>query len=393
MLNITRKHLKIQRNKKNFPMKKTAFYQLEKHLEPIFTNAIEKEFFSGAVAAISFYKKGVKKRLIKSYGRTRNDEKGEKVTAGTVFDLASLTKPLCTTLCVLSLIENCKIKWTSELKSLIKDKTAPYLKKIKIEQLLSYSSGLKDYKPFFNDYEAKYSEKSKKQIIKKILLEPLVYEPGKKYLYSDLGFMLLGEIIEKVSGKELDRYFTEKIIRPLQLEKSIFFRPFSIVAEKYEKKYAATEICPWRNRLLQGEVHDEHCWLIGGVAGHAGLFGTIGGVLSLTEHILDQWQGRSNHPSYSNVLLQHALNKKYPGETWGMGFDRPSAQGSSAGKYLSASSIGHLGYTGTSFWIDPERELVVVLLTNRVHPTRKNEQIKEFRPLFHNTVIEKLDSK
>jgi len=374
-------------------MKNKGFDQLEKHLDPVFYTAIEKVVFSGAAVAIFFNEKGVKKRLIKSYGRTRNDKKGENITANTFFDLASLTKPLCTTLCILSLIENKKLKWKSALKTLIKDKTGHCLQKIKIEDLLSHSSGLTDYKPFFKEYEAKYSKKVKKEIIKQILLEPLEYEPGEKCLYSDLGFILLGEIIEQVSGKKLDVYFSEKITRPLQIEKNLFFRKIYNQAEKNKNLFVATEICPWRKRLLQGEVHDEHCWLMGGVAGHAGLFGTAGGVLTLTEKILQQWRGKEEHPAYSNTLLQKAVGWKNKKQTWSMGFDRPSAEGSSAGKYLSPSSIGHLGYTGTSFWIDPERELIVVLLTNRVHPTRKNESIKIFRPLFHNTVIERLNIK
>ena len=374
-------------------MKNKGFDQLENNLDPVFYSAIEKEVFSGAAVAIFFNEKGVKKRIIKSYGRTRNDKKGENITANTFFDLASLTKPLCTTLCILSLIENKKLKWTSDLKNSIRDKKGRCLKKIKIEDLLSHSSGLTDYKPFFKEYEAKYSKKVKKEIIKKILLEPLEYEPGEKCLYSDFGFILLGEIIEQVSGKKLDVYFSEKITMPLQIDKSLFFRKVSNQAEKNKNFFAATEICPWRKRLLQGEVHDEHCWLMGGVAGHAGLFGTPGGVLKLTEKILQQWRGKEEHPAYSNTLLQKAVGWKKKKQTWCMGFDRPSGEGSSAGKYLSPSSIGHLGYTGTSFWIDPERELIVVLLTNRVHPTRKNESIKIFRPLFHNTVIERLNIK
>lgn len=374
-------------------MKKTGFDQLEKHLARLFSKAIEKDVFSGAAAALFFNEKEVEKRLITAYGRTRKDEKGARITADTVFDLASLTKPLCTVLCIISLIEDQKLTFGSELNSLITNKIKPNLKKITIEQLLSHSSGLIDYKPFYADYKPEFSKKAKKQLIKEIMGEPLAYKGGEKCVYSDLGFILLGEIVEQVTGKKLDKYFTETIIKPLLLEKNLFFRPLSISKQKAEKNIAATEICPWRKRLLQGEVHDEHSWIMGGVAGHAGLFGTAGGVLTLAEHILKQWQGKSRHPAYSYELLQYALNRQFPGETWCMGFDRPSTETSSAGQYMAKNSVGHLGYTGTSFWIDPAKELIVVLLTNRVHPTRKNEQIKEFRPLFHNTVIEGLGLK
>ncbi|MDW7771419.1 MAG: serine hydrolase domain-containing protein [Desulfobulbaceae bacterium] len=371
-------------------MKNSAFFQLEKHLDSLFANALENGIFSGAAAAIFCREKGVEKRVIKTYGRTRKDASGEKITSRTFFDLASLTKPLCTALSVLNLIENKKLTWSSDLQSPLLYKNGLNLLPITIEQLLSHRSGLIDYKPFFRDFEAHYSAKNKKRLIEKILREPLAGKPGIKCVYSDLGFIILGEIIEQLSEKKLDIYFKENISGLLQLETKLFFRPLPAKQENNGVDFAATELCPWRKRLLQGEVHDEHCWLMGGVAGHAGLFGTIEGVLQLTEHILKQWLDRSKQPVFSNTLLQHALNKKFPGETWCLGFDRPSPGGSSSGKYLSSRSVGHLGYTGTSFWIDPEKEIIMVLLSNRIHPTRKNEKIKQFRPLFHDTVIESL---
>ena len=145
--------------------------------------------------------------------------------------------------------------------------------------------------------------------------------------------------------------------------------------------------------MLQGEVDDEHCWLMNGVAGHAGLFGTIQGVLEMSAHILNQWQGREEHPAYSNTLLQIALTKQYSDQTWCKGFDTPSQPGSSAGEYISGKSVGHLGFTGTSFWIDPEKDMVIVLLTNRIHPTRDNEKIKKFRPLLYDAVYQAMQGK
>jgi CubicO group peptidase (beta-lactamase class C family) len=304
-----------------------------------------------------------------------------------------LTKPLCTTLSILSLIEKKELDWGYCIKDLINVKTSSVLKNISVGQLLSHSSGLIDYRPFFKGFEPVPSKRTKKKIIEAVFNEPLAHTPGKKCMYSDLGYILLGEIIEKVSGKSIDKYFKKEIIRPLQLEESIFFKSLWGSREKKITDIAATERCSWRKKLLQGEVHDEHSWLMGGIAGHAGLFGTAGGVLTLLENILHLWQGREEHPAYSSMLLQKAIGWKKENETWAMGFDRPSTSSSSAGKYFSPSSIGHLGYTGTSFWIDPEKELIIVLLTNRIHPTRKNEKIKQFRPVFHNTVVEALGIK
>lgn len=371
-------------------MKNRGFLQLEKHLDSLFANALKNEVFSGASAAVFYREGGVENRVIKSYGRTLYGEQGETVTTGTVFDLASLTKPLCTVLCILCLIEDGKLDWSTELKRVIRGRTSPSLNNIQIGQLLSHSSGLIDYRPFFKDFKPAFSKQSKKRLIGKVLQEHVHYDPGSRCLYSDLGYILLGEIIERISETELDRYFREKISGPLQLDGSLFFRPYAAGIDMRPDRVAATEVCPWRKRLMHGEVHDEHCWLMGGVAGHAGLFGTAAGVLALTEHIRKEWQGRSRNPSYSAALLQRALNWKYKDQTWSMGFDRPSSEGSSAGKYLSKNSVGHLGYTGTSFWIDPERDLIAVLLTNRVHPTRKNEKIKIFRPRYHDTIVESI---
>ena len=200
-------------------------------------------------------------------------------------------------------------------------------------------------------------------------------------------------MIEKLTGQRLDNIYREKVTGPLGLEKQVLFRAVDIYGKKENRHVAATQNCPWRKRVLQGEVDDEHCWLMNGVSGHAGLFGTINGVLNLTKNILNMWQGRENHPSYSNELLRKALTRPYKNQTWCMGFDTPSPLGSSSGKYLSRQSVGHLGFTGTSFWIDPEKDMTVVLLTNRVHKSRDNEKIKKFRPLLHDTLFKEMQIK
>lgn len=369
-------------------MKKKPVSPLEKRLDSLFAEALKKKIFSGAAAGLFFSGKGEELRMVRSYGTTRYDEKAEKIEKHTMFDLASLTKPLCTVLCVLSLLEEKKLALSTPLQEALKGyRIASHLQDITIEYLMSHSSGFIDYRPLYREFKPVCSTDSKKKIIRKILQEPLVYRPGEKCLYSDLGFMLLGEIVEQAAGRRLDVYFGKKISLPLNLDKKILFRPLGRTCfPEPVPGTAATEYCPWRHRMLQGEVHDEHSWLMGGVAGHAGLFGTAAGVLALAEHILAQWQGKESIPSYGNNLLQAALAKTCRGGTWSLGFDRPAEKGSSAGRYFSAKSAGHLGYTGTSFWIDPERSMIAVLLGNRVHPTRKNVQIREFRPLFHDTV-------
>ncbi|GBE53766.1 penicillin-binding protein 4* [bacterium BMS3Bbin14] len=374
-------------------MQNSSFQPLEKSLEQLFDRGLAKGVFTAAACAI-FTESGDRPgRLIKTWGRTRKGKKGEKVNPETIFDLASLTKPLCTTLSILCLIDQGVLDWSDSLDMLLRAEIEPGKRNIRLDQLLSHSSGLRSYRPYFAGFAPEIKKDNKKNLIKALLEEPLAYEPGSECRYSDLGFMLLGEVVERVSGRQLDTFFNEKIIKPLKIEEAPFFSALNSNRSKKTEKFAATENCPWRGRVMQGEVHDEHAWLMGGVAGHAGLFGTIRAVLLMTEKILHQWQGQEKHPAYSTTTLQRALKKKYSDQTWCLGFDTPTPGGSTGGKYLSPQSVGHLGYTGTSFWIDPERDLVMILLTNRVHPTRKNEQIRIFRPLFHDTVVEGLTSR
>ncbi|MDP2105179.1 MAG: serine hydrolase domain-containing protein, partial [Desulfobulbaceae bacterium] len=204
----------------------------------------------------------------------------------------------------------------------------------------------------------------------------------------DLGFMLLGMIVEKKSHISLANYVRKKVFFPLKIDDDLIFNEKIDLSKK--RYYAPTEKCSWRGKVLHGEVHDDNAWAMGGAAGHAGLFGTVKGVAKLVGFILDCIQGRAQHPSITNQDLQQAIHKLSDKGTWGLGFDTRSDQGSSSGHYLSSTSFGHLGYTGTSFWIDPERDMAIILLTNRVYPTRNNQQIKEFRPVFHDRIMELL---
>lgn len=370
-------------------MEKPGLDRVENCLESLLKKGLDDGVFSGVAVGVYMYRNREELRLITNRGRTRDDEAGEAIDKDTFFDLASLTKPLCTTLSILSLIQGKEINWSTKIFDILPFVTLPEFRDIRIDQLLSHSAGLISYKPVYQSFPPIPGNENKEKIIQLFLQEKLAYPPGRSCLYSDIGFMLLGALIEKVSGTTLDNFFRSEVAGPLKIEENIRFSPLN-QQEKKEKNIAATELCPWRQQLMQGEVHDEHAWLMGGVAGHAGLFGNITGVMTLTEHLLHQWQGRATHPGFRDDLLRRALKKKYSNQSWCRGFDTPAAQGSSAGIYFSAGSVGHLGYTGTSFWIDPEQEVVVVLLSNRVYPSRKNEQIKQFRPLLHNTVLEAL---
>jgi len=180
-------------------------------------------------------------------------------------------------------------------------------------------------------------------------------------------------------------------MKPLSLHNDIFFNRLS--RNRNVENCVPTENCPWRKKTLCGQVHDDNAFCLDGGAGHAGLFGNSSGVLALTEQLLGVWQGLINQPAFgSRKELKRFLKRQtdIPGSTWALGFDTPSEKNSSSGRYFSPLSVGHLGFTGTSFWIDPQRELSVVLLTNRVHPHRENTKIRRFRPLFHDRISESL---
>ncbi len=367
------------------------------NINVLMEEALAKQIFPGAVIGISKYYDGkIEKKLIVSYGTTSNTEQKKRMEKNVFFDLASLTKPLSTTLAILCLLKEKKVYLDEKLSSLLERKITKDKRDITLKHLLNHSSGLPAYKPYFKDLINIPFQQRNKTLLTWILEENLDNSPGTHSIYSDLGFMLLGGIVEVKSKEKINLFVREKIYKPLGLHKGIFYKPLteggkSILAK--EKIFSSTEICPWRGRELCGEVHDDNAYTLGGVSGHAGLFGNIESVLHLTTSLLEQWKDRSEHPNYLNSDLQEILKKQKVDKesTWALGFDTPAKTGSSSGKYFSAGSAGHLGYTGTSFWIDPVREMAIVLLTNRVHPRRDNEKIKEFRPVFHDTVISLLD--
>ena len=303
----------------------------------------------------------------------------------TYYDLASLTKPLATTLCLMRLVAEGKIALDDTLARFF---LVPYwLAPITLAQLLSHQAGLVPHRPYFARLITYPFEERKKLIITWILKEPLAYPPGLKTRYSDLGFILLGEIIRQVSGQELDTYFAETLRLLGSNPKDLLFTPkkHSLPVDKI----AATEFCPWRGKLIKGEVHDENAWVLGGVAGHAGLFGHAQGVLALLIKLLLAYHGEEEKGFLTREVVRTFWDWGQEGDR-ALGFDRPSGESSSAGRFFSKKALGHLGFTGPSFWLEPEKRLIVVLLTNRVHPSREPNKLKAFRPALHDLLFKEL---
>ena len=365
------------------------FSHLGKKLYKIFGKALKNSVFPGAAVGIGAGR-GIKEKYSAVFGRLSFLPGYEKLTAEVYYDLASLTKPLVTSLAVLCLIKDKKIALSHTLDDLLEQEIDIEKQKITLFHLLNHCSGLPAHRYYHLELIKYPCEERLIKLISFICAEPLIYETGKLSVYSDLGFMLLGRIVEIKSGKKLAEYIKEKIFSPLGLENDLFFNNI----EKPKKGiYAPTADCPWRHKIVCGVVHDDNCYALGGVAGHAGLFGNIRGVLDLVCFLSACQQEKAGLTSFNNDDLRKFLKKqdKVTSSSWALGFDTPSPGCSSGGKLISPQSVGHLGFSGTSFWIDPVRELVMVLLSNRIHPDPANEKIKQFRPYFHDTVIDVLD--
>lgn len=369
---------------------KTPQSSLQQHLDALCRQGVQKKIFPGAAAAIVTGHGNRRFSAVSFAGLTRLGSRGTDIKPDTFFDLASLTKPLTTSLSMFILMDQGTLAPNDRYGDISNRTIPPDKQDITIAHLLSHSSGLAPYKPYFKGFHPADTKSAGNQLIQQILQAPLEYAPGMDCRYSDLGFILLGDLLQQMTGRPLDLFFRDRIADPLGLGRDIFFVRLSENNRHAQDHFAATEQCAWRGRILQGEVHDEHCCLMDGVAGHAGLFGTIDGVGRLCTALLDSWQGRrrAGNLPISNTTLKMVLRRQYQDKTWCLGFDTPSTAYTSAGRYLSRKSIGHLGYTGTSFWIDPARDIVLILLTNRVHPSRENKKIREFRPWFHDRVME-----
>jgi CubicO group peptidase (beta-lactamase class C family) len=319
------------------------------------------------------------------YGHARLEPR-RTMTKDTVFDLASLTKPLATTVSLMILIQNGALNLDQTLETAVPGFSGTDKQDVAIRQLLSHTSGLPDYKPYYEKLVKLPKPERKSSLRGRLLAEALICEPGKVCLYSDVGFMVLQWVIEVIAQKSLDHFVQEYVYRPLGL-KTLFFNPLSS-GQGTDYLYAATEDCPWRGKILDGEVHDDNAYAMGGVAGHAGLFGTAQDVYALLQELLNAYTGKANAHIFDQDVVRAFFHRRTDLGSWVLGFDTPTQPDSSSGKHFSDQSVGHLGFTGTSFWIDLEKDVIVILLTNRVHPARANEKIKAFRPVLHDTVME-----
>ncbi|MFH1480795.1 MAG: serine hydrolase domain-containing protein [Pseudomonadota bacterium] len=305
----------------------------------------------------------------------------------TIFDLASLTKSLATTLALMKLADEKIVALDQPLADLLQGSPLGVKEALTPRLIMNHCAGFADWKPFYLELMRYKPEERKTELGKRIIEEPLAYPPMKGFLYSDLGFVILERVIEAATGMTMARFLANTFYQTLLLKRT--FVGGKSASFGFDKGvFAATEDCPWRKRVLQGEVHDENAFAVGGYSGHAGLFGIVEEVYRIMNLLREHYQGqRDDFFNPGTVREFFRRQNMVQGCTWALGWDTPSEKNSSAGRYFSPESVGHLGFTGTSIWMDLGKDVMVVFFTNRVHPTRRNDKIKAFRPLLHDTIM------
>lgn len=343
-------------------------------IDNIINQGIQDTAFPGAVVLIS---KDGENLYEKAYGNFTYDKNSNKVKVNSIFDLASLTKVTATTTAAMICVDRGLFSLDDKVAKYISEFGANKKEEVTIKNLMLHNAGLVAWKPFF-----KTEIKTADELLNYIYNSELQYEPGTKTVYSDWGFITLAKIIEHVTGNTLDEFCKEEIFEPLGMRRTMF-NPSAKLKDEIlpteEDKY-------WRNRLVQGTVHDETSDMLGGVAGHAGLFSTAGDLAKLLQMLLQK--GNCNGKQFVKPETVNEFIKQQSSlSTRAIGWDTKSDKNSTAGNLLSKVSYGHTGFTGTSAWTDPTRNLIIIFLTNRVYPTRENSKLFRIRGSLHDAVV------
>jgi serine-type D-Ala-D-Ala carboxypeptidase len=342
----------------------------------VLQEAILKAVFPAASIAVTFRGKLV---ALKAFGRFTYEPDSPPVTVATVFDLASVSKALATTSMAMILYERGLIDLEAPVVSIVPEFGGSDVRRgdVTVHMLLAHSSGLPAYEKLF------LKAKTRDELLAAAFATPLSADPGTRAEYSDIGFIILAIALERVADESLDRFCQREIFGPLGILHTAYNPPASWRAAIPPTADDRT----FRKRIIQGEVQDENASVLGGVAGHAGLFASAEDLATFAHVLL---QGGPPLVRPETVALFTRRENVPAGTSRALGWDTPSLP-SQSGKYFSSRSFGHLGYTGTSLWIDPERQLSITLLTNRTWPDCGNKAIKDVRPAFHDAVVETLE--
>ena len=359
-------------------MKKKIIHMLNK--------GVEDHIFTGAVAHIDL--RG--EICCEAAGIIDIQPCSTQVTPETVFDLASLTKPIATTLLVIYLEKKGLLRLNNPISHYLPLFKKTLFENVPLWRFLNHSSGMQAYSPYFKTLFSLPEPERKKRLELFLTQEKPCYTPGETNIYSDTGFMVLEWAVSQACSTTIDKLFEREISTPLGLE-TLCFKPLTSLKTSRKPDFAVTGKCPYTGIKLSGIVHDENCRAIGGVCGHAGLFGTARDVGALSRHLLNAFLKDDSTPAWLSGIKQYWTTSRDMG-SWALGFDTPSQPGSTAGELAPRECFGHLGFTGTSFWVYPAWDLIIVLLTNRVAISDDKSRIRQFRQKFHTTVLEKLSN-
>lgn len=339
--------------------------------------------FPGAVVAVGQRGRLVLLAAVGHYGI----DDPRPVTPETVYDLASLTKVVGLTTACMLLVEEGKLDLDAPVQRYVPAFRGAGKEQVTIRHFLTHSSGLPAWRPLYTEATTRAAA------LALVDTTPLLRRPGDTFVYSDLGAIVLTQAVEAITGERLDRFLERRLFGPLGMTGTRFLPP-----PEWRDRIAPTERSQ-DGTIIRGTVHDENAWKLGGVSGHAGLFSTARDLVRFAEWLLDGWQGRlipGRRPGVSlpeppsRLVLEFTRRQNLPpGSSRALGWDTPS-ENSSAGTKLGPHAFGHTGFTGTSIWLDPDRDLFIILLTNRVHPTRENPRIARVRPRVADLVVDAL---
>jgi serine-type D-Ala-D-Ala carboxypeptidase len=346
----------------------------------VLQQAVLERAFPCATAAVTHRGKLV---ALKAFGQFTYDGDAPRAEVGTFFDLASLSKVMATTTMAALLYQSGLLDLEMPVAAVVPEFAStdygiadPQRGEISFRMLLAHSSGLPAHLLLYE------SASTRDELVRMACQAPLSAEPGMRAEYSDLGFIILGEALTRLADEDIDSFCQREVFGPLGMART----GFNPLPEQEPSIPPTVNDVTFRKRIIQGEVNDENASVMGGVAGHAGLFAPAEDVAGFAQVMLSGG-GPILRPEIIALFTRREVSPPETSRT--LGWDTPSAP-SQAGQYFSTGSFGHLGYTGTSLWIDPERQISITLLTNRTWPDNKNKAIQQVRPRFHDAVMENL---
>ena len=342
----------------------------------IIKEAMVKHAFPACSLAVTYHGELIAHR---AYGRFTYDSSSLAASTATIFDLASLTKVVATSAMAMILYERGVLDLEAPVTAVVPEFASGAARRgeVTLRMLLAHSSGLPAYEKLF------LRCKTREELLYAAFTTELSHDPGTHAEYSDIGFIILGIGLERLADEPLDTFCQREVFGPLAMSQTTF-KPAAALRERIPP---TADDKTFRHRIIQGEVQDENAGVLGGVAGHAGLFSTSEDLARFAHAMLI---GGSPILRPDTVALFSRRESQPTGTSRALGWDTPSSP-SQSGRYFSARSFGHLGYTGTSLWIDPERQLSITLLTNRTWPDCQNQAVKQVRPAFYDAVIEALE--